>query len=401
MKKIMMLGGSSVLIPVIECAHKLGLYVITCDYLPHNAAHKYSDEYVNVSVVDKDKVLKVAIMNEIDGIISFACDAGVVSAAYVAEKMNLPFQCSYNTAVILQDKGLFRDFLKKNGFNCPKAKTYKSLEMALKDEKEFKWPVIVKPTDSAGSKGVSRVNDIGEMENAIKNALDVSRNKTFIVEEFLFFEGYHSSSDPFTIDGKIEFITYSDQLFDENAINQYVPSLIIWPSTMRTNYQKQLTEELQRILYLLNVKTGIYNIETCVSGGKTYIMEISPRGGGCNIAELQNSAYGVDLIEYEIRKAVGMEVPKIREKECEGSWCEVVIHANVSKEERLCEIIIDPDFEKKYIVKKDILVERGDVIEPYTGGNRAVGYLLLHFESREMLDQMVEKYEKWLNITYL
>ena len=104
MKKLMILGGSRYIIPVIETAKKLGLYVITCDYLPNNDAHKYSDEYCNVSVIDKDAVLKAAAERKIDGIISFACDPGVVAAAYTAEKMSLPFQGSYESVRILQDK---------------------------------------------------------------------------------------------------------------------------------------------------------------------------------------------------------------------------------------------------------------------------------------------------------
>ena len=118
-KKLMLLGGIRYLLPVIEAAHKLGVYVITADYLPDNIAHKYSDEYVNVSIIDKDSVLKVAQKKKIDGIMSFACDPGVVTASYVAEKMSLPFQCSYEATKILQDKGLFREFLAKNNFNSP------------------------------------------------------------------------------------------------------------------------------------------------------------------------------------------------------------------------------------------------------------------------------------------
>ena len=108
MKKLMLLGGSRYLLPVIEAAHKLGCYVITCDYLPDNYAHKYADEYCNVSIIDKEAVLEAAQRLQIDGIMSFACDPGVVTAAYVAEKMGFPFQCSYESACILQDKGLFR-----------------------------------------------------------------------------------------------------------------------------------------------------------------------------------------------------------------------------------------------------------------------------------------------------
>ena len=90
-KKLLLLGGLRYLFPVIEEAHRLGIYVITADYLPNNIAHQYSDEYVNVSIIDKDAVLKVAREKEIDGIMSFAVDPGVVTAAYVAENMGLPF----------------------------------------------------------------------------------------------------------------------------------------------------------------------------------------------------------------------------------------------------------------------------------------------------------------------
>ena len=84
-KKLMLLGGLRYLIPVIEAAHKLGIYVITCDYLPDNIAHKYSDEYCNISILDKDAVLNAARRFQIDGIMSFAVDPGVVTAAYVAD----------------------------------------------------------------------------------------------------------------------------------------------------------------------------------------------------------------------------------------------------------------------------------------------------------------------------
>ena len=103
-KKLMLLGGLRYLIPVIEAAHKLGIYVITCDYLPDNIAHKYSDEYCNVSIVDKEAVLKIAQEKQIDGIMSFAVDPGVITAAYVQEQMGLPAFGPYESVCILQNK---------------------------------------------------------------------------------------------------------------------------------------------------------------------------------------------------------------------------------------------------------------------------------------------------------
>ena len=101
------------MLPVIKAAHELGHHVITCDYLPDNIAHRYSDEYCNVSIIEKDAVLEAAKRLKIDGVMSFACDPGVVTAAYVAEKLGLPNVGPYESVAILQDKGRFRSFLRE------------------------------------------------------------------------------------------------------------------------------------------------------------------------------------------------------------------------------------------------------------------------------------------------
>ena len=105
-KKILMLGGLRYLIPVIQAAHELGYYVITCDYLPHNVAHKYADEYHNISITDKNAVLELAKELKINGIMSFAVDPGVLTAAYVCDKLGLPGN-PYTSVQILQNKALF------------------------------------------------------------------------------------------------------------------------------------------------------------------------------------------------------------------------------------------------------------------------------------------------------
>lgn len=399
MKKLFLLGGSRYLIPVIKIAHKLGLYVITCDYLPDNTAHKYSDEYCNISIIDKDAVLECAKEWNIDGIMSFACDPGVVTAAYVAEKMGLPFQGSYESTVILQDKGLFRKFLMDNGFNTPHAKRYSDRSKPFEDINFFTWPVIVKPVDSAGSKGVNKVDAPEELDKAISAALKESHNGAFIIEDFLTFEGYHSSTDPFTVNGELKFATYSDQLFDPEADNPYTPAFIIWPSSMREQHQKYLTDEIQRLMKLLHMDTGIYNIETCVgSDGSPYIMEVSPRGGGCKIAELQKMAFGVDLIENEVRKAVGLPILEINQLQCDGYWCEMIVHARHGQSGVLKSIVIDPDIEKKYVKLIELSARKGDIVKPFSGANMALGDMFLRFDSREELDLVMAKAKDWLHI---
>lgn len=399
MKKLMLLGGSRYALPVIETAHKLGLYVITCDYLPDNIAHKYSDQYCNVSIIDKDAVLKVAQELQIDGIMSFACDPGVVIAAYVAEKMGLPFQCSYKSAEILQDKGKFRRFLIENGFNCPNAKRYTDINEPFNDIKYFNWPVIVKPVDSAGSKGVTRVETPDELKQAIEYALSYSHNGVFIIEDFLTFKGYHSSADPFVVDGKLTFVTYSDQLFDKEADNPYTPAQIIWPTSMEQIHQDYLTEEIQRLVDLLHLDTGIYNIETCVGNNdKPYIMEVSPRGGGCKIAEIQELAFNNKFIENEIRKSVNLPLLEMQQSDCNGYWCEFVIHAKPGQSGVFKKLVIDPSIKEKYVKVIDMTAQEGYEVQPFTGANMSLGDMFLRFESREELDRVMSKSNEWLDI---
>lgn len=396
-KKLMLLGGLRYLLPVIEEAHKMGVYVITADYLPNNIAHKYSDEYCNVSIIDKDAVLRAAHELNIDGILSHAVDPGVVSAAYVAEKMGLPFQCTYEAACILQDKSLFRRFLSENGFNCPKAKGYTNVEEALKDVDYFNWPVIVKPVDSAGSKGVTKVTDKSDLKSAIETALSASLSKNFIIEDFLDKVGAQSSADIFTVDGNLVYPAYSDQLFDKDAANPYTPAIEIWPASMEQKFQDDLTAQLQRLFTLLGVKSGIYNVESRVcSDGKAYIMEVSPRGGGNRIAELQDMATGQSLIRNEIRKALGMPMDDITIPKYDGVWCNYILHSY--EEGTLVSVEIDPAFRDKYVRDIGLIVKPGDHITPFKGANNSLGTLFLRFETREELNRAIESPDSWVHI---
>lgn len=393
----MLLGGLRYLIPVIEEAHKLGVYVITADYLPNNIAHKYSDEYCNVSIVDKEAVFAKACELKIDGILSHAVDPGVTTAAYVAEKMGLPFQCSYEAACILQDKSRFRKFLADNDFNCPKARGYSDAESALKEGNYFNWPVIVKPVDSAGSKGVTKVTDPADLPKAIETALAASISKNFIIEDFLDIAGFQSSADVFTIDGKLVYPAYSDQLFDKNAANPYTPAIEIWPASMEQKFQDDLTQQLQRLFTLLKVKSGIYNVESRVcSNGKAYIMEVSPRGGGNRIAELQDMATGQSLIKNEIMKALGMPLDNINPPVYDGVWCNYILHS--SREGTLVSIDIDEKFQKEHVRDIGFIVKPGDKVVPFAGANNSLGTLFLQFDSREELNSCLADILKYVHI---
>ena len=396
-KKIMLLGGLRYLLPVIEAAHKLGYYVITCDYIPDNIAHKYSDEYVNVSIIDKEAVLAVAREKQIDGIMSFAVDPGVVTVAYVQDKMGLPAFGPYESVCILQNKDRFRDFLAKHGFNVPQAKGFSSVEEAMSEKYWYPWPVIVKPTDSAGSKGVTRVDRLEDLEAALQTAFDHSLSGRVIVEEFIEKAGCSSDSDCFSVDGELKFVSFSAQRFDDNAPNPYTPSAFSWPSTFTKEQEAELTSEIQRLLTLLAMRTSVYNIETRIgANGKSYIMEVSPRGGGNRLSEMLRFATGVDLITNAVRAAVGDEVVGIEQKDYDGHWAEVVLHSGNSG--RFQSLDIAPDFAEKHVKQVDLWVKPGDEVRAFMGANDAIGTLVLCFDTEEELVSALKDVDNWMTI---
>ena len=395
-KKLMLLGGIRYLLPVIKAAHEQGYCVITADYLPDNIAHKYSDEYVNVSIIDKEVVLKVAQEKQIDGIMSFGVDPGVVSASYVQEQMGLPSFGPYESVCILQNKDRFRAFLAEHGFNVPKAKGYSDLNEALADQDVFDYPVIVKPTDSAGSKGVTRVDNKNQLKKAVEYAFDKSLSGHVIIEDFIEKQGCSSDTDSFSVDGKLKFVSFNSQRFDVNASNPYTPAAYSWPSTFTKEQEEYLTSEIQRLITLLGMKTNIYNIETRIgTDGKPYIMELTPRGGGNRLCEMLHYATGVDMITAMTRYIVGDSVPEIEQKPYNGHWAEVILHADRGGVFDYLEI--DKDLPAE-IVEEDLWVKKGDFVEPFEGANNAIGTLVLRFKTTETMEEALASQRKWLKV---
>ena len=394
-KRLMLLGGIHYLLPVIKAAHEQGYYVITADYLPDNVAHQYSDEYCNVSITDKEAVLQAAKVLNIDGIISFGVDPGVVSAAYVQEHMGLPQMGPYESVRILQNKDLFRAFLKEHGFNVPEARSYTSKEVALNDTGWFTYPMIVKPTDSAGSKGVTRIDSLEEYADAIDYAFEKSISGTIIVEEFIDKKGCSSDTDSFLLNGKLKFVSFNAQRFDENAANPYTPAAYSWPSTF-IEHEEYLKNELQRLLSLLGMKTSVFNIETRVaSNGKPYIMECTPRGGGNRLCEMLRYATGVDLITAQVRAAVGDSVENVEQKPYDGHWAEIILHADADGTFKSLEI--SPEIPAQ-IIERDLWVKGGDKVNAFHGANDAIGTLVLRFENEADLSSVLYQPTQWIKV---
>lgn len=393
----MLLGGLRYLLPVIEAAHKQGYYVITADYLPDNIAHKYSDKYCNVSIIDKEAVLREARRLQIDGIMSFACDPGVIAASYVQNQMGLPSFGPFESVEILQNKDKFRAFLTEHGFDVPKAKGYSKAEDAMADASIWDYPIIVKPTDAAGSKGVTRVDSADELNAAVEYAFDKSISGHIIIEDFIEKAGCSSDTDSMSVDGKLVFTSFCAQRFDINATNPYAPAAYSWPSTFTKEQEAYLTSEIQRLITLLGLKTVVYNIETRIgTNGKPYIMELTPRGGGNRLCEMLRYATGVDMITAITRAMVGDPILEpIEQKPYNGHWAEIILHAD--KDGIYDHLEIGKEFPAE-VVEEDLWVKPGDHVESFEGANNAIGTLVLKFQTAEELEKAITNQREWLKV---
>jgi len=392
MKKILMLGGSHFQVPAIKYAKSAGYHVITADYLPNNPGHRYSDEYYNVSTIDKKKVLELAKKLKIDGIVSYASDPGAPAAAYVAEKLSLPGN-PYESVKILQRKDLFRAFLKNNGFLVPVSASF----LNLKEAKEFASerlkhnPVIVKPADSSGSKGVSKQSAINDFEDSFNNALNYSIAKIVVIEDFIEKAIYEMDGDGFVWQGKLAFRCFGNQHNDLEC-NPYVPMGISFPYIQEKSLQQKAHDQIESILTKLGMRVGGLNIEYLTNKtGNIYILEIGPRSGGNLIPEVIKISTGVDLIAYSVDGAIGKDCSDLHMVETNGFYSSYILHAKKDGKVRSINIV---DEIRPKIIRQNILTKPGDDVKKFNGSNNTLGTFILKFNDQEemisYLDRMTD-----------
>ncbi len=392
MKKILMLGGAMQQIPAIKEAKEKGYYVITCDYLPENPGHKYAHESHNVSTTDKEAVLELAKKLSIDGIVAYASDPAAPTAAYVAEKMNLPGN-PYKSVEILTQKDLFRDFLSKNGFNTPQACGYTNLEDAERDIDRFRFPVMVKPVDSSGSKGVVKIENKEGLKAAVEEALSYSRAKRIVVEEFIEKKGYQVSGDGFSVDGKLVFTSYGNELYSGKGTREYVALGEFWPLLLSDELKQKVDSELQRLITALGMKTCAYNIEVILDkNDDVYVLELGPRNGGSYIPQLIEYATGVDMIDYTLRGAVGEDCSDLKMAETKGCYSNYMIYSTESG--KYDGLWFSDSFKENNLLDVYCTYNEGDEVHAYQNTSHSLGTILFKADSVEEMIELTDNMEK-------
>ena len=396
MKRVLMLGGSIYQTYAIKAAVEMGYYVITCDYLPDNPGHKFAHEYHNVSTTDKEAVLELARKLKVDGIVAYASDPAAPTAAYVSEKLGLPTS-PYKSVEILSKKHLFRQYLTEHGFNVPKAKSYTKYEEAEKDIDSFHLPVMVKPVDSSGSKGINKLTDKSQLKAFVEDALSYSRDKIFLIEEFIVKNGPQISGDAFSVDGKLVFHCLGNEFYSTKVDKDFAPLGECWPTVMPQEVIDTLAADLQRLISSLEMKSNAYNVEAIYGqDGKVYILELGARSGGSLIPQVTALATGVDMVPYVIKAALGEDCSDLKMAPVKGHWSNYMAHANETG--KYAGIEYDDNFKKNHLVDFVTDIKEGDPVHKYRDAQDCVGELILRYDNPEQMNQVIENMDQYVHI---
>lgn len=395
MKRLMLLGGSHQQMPPIEYARSRGYYTILCDCLSDNPGQHIADKFYPVSTTDKEAVLQIAQDEKIDGILAYASDPAAPTAAYTAENLGLPTS-PYRSVNILSNKDLYREFLAQHSFCTPRAKGYSSLESAMSELLMFRLPVLVKPVDSSGSKGVSLVGSQVELSAAVASALSFSRCKRFIIEEYVEIDGCQVAGDGFSVDGKLIFRLFGNDHFYAGNINPFVPVSASFPSLLPEKVQNKIHDEIERLLKLLGMKTGAYNFDIRVDKNQNvYLMEVAPRNGGCYIPKVIDHAVGVDLTAISVEAALGNSIGEIKPQKMNGCWAYFSLYSE--KKGILGSINFCAGIEKN-IVEAHYTKKIGDTVDTYSASNSSLGILIMRFDNIDEMLATVNYPQNWLHI---
>ncbi len=390
-KTILLLGGSDFQVPAIEVAKRLGLRTVLCDYLPDNPGQYVADVFYQESTTDREKMLEVARAEQIDGVLSFCSDVALPSAAYVAEQLGLPTN-PLPSVMVLSEKYLFHPYLAEHDLACPHLVSFEastSAQEVMQLTQQLSWPIVIKPTDSSGSKGVTRIEqpDSIAIEQALAAARDFSRNGVLVAEEFIEYgHPYLIGGDIVVKDGRIVFWGLMSCLRD-TSVSSLVPVGKAYPTMLSAEQEQAVRNELQALVTSLDLQFGEMNVEVIIGkNGTPYILECGGRAGGNLIPMELTDISGIDLVEANVRFAMGDFSMDVAFEGNDKAISTYVLHAD--RDGVLQSIDFSPEIEP-HVYRQVVHAKPGDKVEKLTNGSKALGQVFLQFDSPAQMWEML------------
>ena len=296
-KKILILGGNTAQVPLIQAAKNEGYIVVLCDYTTTNPGIPLADIHYQQDFMDREAVLAIAKKEKINGVISNS-EPAMQIVAYVSEQMNLVGNTE-ESILMLRDKGQFRDLLNRVGAFCPKHFTTSTFADATEKAKELHFPIVIKPSRSSGSRGTTIVKNLEEWERIEvlwQECSAYSENKKVVIEEYI-----EMPSLDCVIDGDV-FVTGDRVLYNglftskRSAAAPNIPMTQIYPVMLDLRDLSKFENTLNKLFRETGIQHGEYNVEAYYNcQHDLFFIEINVRQGGNGIPEMIQKHSGVDM----------------------------------------------------------------------------------------------------------
>ena len=387
-KKLLLLGGSHAEIPLIQAAQGLGWYVITTGNDHKGLGHPYADKNVFADFSDKEAMFALAKAEGVQAVCSGCNDFALLSTAYVCEKLGLPGHDSYATSLEIHHKDKYRALATKLGIPTPRAITVAVSGTDFAREKyvdfdsaiaQLTFPIIVKPVDLTGGKGIHRAANPEEARVAYKDACSRTRQDHVVVEEFV--QGTNHGFSAMLVKGKVAF-AFADN--EQYYINKYLVSGANTPSTSCSATLAMLRDYSERIAGELSLVDGILHIQYIEKpDGTPVIIEICRRPPGDLYIKFVKYATGVDYPKTIVMAETGEDISGIADVPTQGYWLRHCIMSD--REGTVRDVTFAPEVQGN-IVEKFLWHKPGEAINDIL--TYKAGIVFFKFDS---LEEMVDK----------
>lgn len=392
MKKVFILGGSALQVPLIKTAKNLGLYVIVIDLNPEAVGFKYADEKYVISTRDGQSIAELAEEIEPEAIITAATDMPMRTIAEVGKKLGYN-TLSYETSLKATDKFLMREALKVNKVAIPNyflAESKKEFNEAIK---AIDGPKIIKPVDSSGSRGIYLLNDENEKDEAFSHALSHSANKKILIEEYM--SGNEVSVETLTINGETYIIAITDKL--TTGAPHFIETGHHIPSLIDEEMQNKIKKVTKQAIEAIGIKNGPSHTEVIVTPNGPKIVELGARLGGDFItSHLVKYGTNIDLIQLHILLSMG-ELKSLDDK--------VKYYGSAIRYFQVSPGTVKDITIPEYIMKDENLVELkfnysiGDKVDEIKSSANRFGYIICKGKTVKSAINLCEKYMSEINIS--
>lgn len=388
----MILGAGVYQVPLIKKVKEIGYEAVVVSPKGNYPGLEIADYTVNSDTRDMDAVLAAAIKYEISGILTTGTDVAVPSIGFVIDKLNLP-GTGFLAAQRSMDKSLMKQCLVNHGVKTANYQDVYNLLDAKREASVIGYPVMIKAIDSSGSRGVTKVKNEAEIENAYLEALAVSKVSSVIVEQFL--DGYEIGAQVLISDDRVDKVFIHNDLVTPPPIS--VPIGHSLPVNLPKNIEKKCIEVIHSAVQAIGLKNTVANVDLMICENDVYILEIGARMGATCLPENISIYNGVDIYEYLIGLAVGKPL-KIKTDSINQPNAALLIRSDKTG---IVENIEIPHHVKSHPMLVDLKIDVvvGDHVSAFKVGPDRLGHVIVISETSSKAELLAQELVSSIEIT--